>query len=410
MVSLRNFNLVLGGDLVAKALNALALLISLRTLSPHELGDYVYVSAIAITAYTFFNSFFNRAIVFNLIAETEFRATQYVALLLTVTGYGAVAAVARSVGFGIIVAGLALAGAAIVFEVRRSALQRAAAFRRFTLVEVGRSLLFFTLTMAVLIFADGNRAFWLLASLALSYFVAVLALRSAIPIGPLTVAALKSVAGELKSRNSLLLLGFFLFAGLAAQLPALLYRPIATPHNYAEFGVAFRYYGLLVSVVSAFNVVLMPAVANTRDADVRALIKRFIFLSAFAISIIAFAAGAGFYLMPLINAGKYPAAPGIFLVLASAPAFGIPCMIFLLFYQRNGRYMTLLVSQLVCVLTTALVLRSFAPHHPLAAGAAVPVGIAMQFLALVAGYPRWGRVPPADVVDPAPAPGSVVNR
>lgn len=405
MASLRSFNLVLGGDLIAKALNAFALLAAMRVLSAHELGDYVYVSAIGITAYTFFNSYFNRAIVFDLVTAAQLRATQYVALLLTVTGYTLIAVFARSVDLGITLAGLTLAGAAIIFEVRRSILQREGAFRRFTLVEVGRSVLFFTLTIGVLALFPNNRAFWLLWSLALSYLVAVAALQSAIPSGALTWKGVKTVALELASRNSILLLGFFLFAGLAAQLPALLYRPIATPQDYAEFGVAFRYYGLLVSVVTAINVVIMPAVATVNEGDVRSLIKRFTYLALFAILIIFSAAGIGFYLMPFINAGKYPAAPIIFLIMASAPAFGIPCLIFLLFYQKNGRYGTLLASQLIGVATTTFMLKVFAPAHPLAAAASAPIGIAVQLLALIAAYPRSGGTPLA-----APSDATEVSR
>lgn len=384
MASFRSFNFVLGGDVVAKGLNALALLAAMRYLTPAEFGDYVFVGAMAIAAYGFFNAFFNRFIVFNMVAEENLPATQLVALALTAAAYLVLASFARFIEPRLALAGLALAAAAIVFDVRRSSLHRVQAFRRYTVIEVLRAGFFLAATVAVLALLDDDRAIWILASLALSYALAAIAIRSAVfRLASLTRERLAASVRALWTRDTLLLMIFFVLLGLMPQLPALLYRPLATTTDYAEFGVAFRYYGLLVSITSAFHVIAMPAIANVAAEQAEALMRRIKLIAFFALGLVVIAAIAGFFIIPLVDGGKYPDAPLLFATMSIGLFLGIFCGIIILVCQRDGRYGLLVAVQFICVAVAAAVIWAFAAERPIAAAAALPVGITVELALLI---------------------------
>jgi O-antigen/teichoic acid export membrane protein len=393
MAIFRSYNFVLGGDMLAKGLSAVALLAAMRFLTPAEFGDYVFVSAMALAAYAFFNGFFNRRIVFNQIAKEALRATQVVALMLTGCAYLVVVSFALFTSPGIGLAGLALAGAAIVFDVRRSILQRAQSFRRYTVVEVLRAGFFLAATTVVLTLLDGGRALWLLLSLALSYALAAVAIGSAASRDSrVTWRRLAESAGALLTRDSLLLLAFFILFGLAAHLPALLYRPLASASDYAELGVAFRYYGLLVSITSAFHVVTMPAIANVSADESAALVRRVLLLALFALFLVLGAVIAGYLIIPIVDGGKYPDAPALFAAMSVGLVFGVYCGVIISANLREGRYFPLLAGQIASVAITAAIIWRFGAARPMAVAIALPVGIAAQLAVLVICNRREGLV------------------
>lgn len=393
MASFRSFNFVLGGDMLSKALNALALLAAMRFLTVVEFADYVFVSAMALAAYGIFNGFFNRRIVFNRIPEEELAATELLALILTGFAYVLIASLAPFMGMNLAIAGVMLAGSAIIYDIRRSSLHRDQAFRRYTALEVVRAGSFLAATIAVIVLLEDDRGAWIIYSLAISYALAAVAMRSSVVTrGSLTRQKLKSCVQTLWTRESLMLMAFFVLMGLASQLPALLYRPLADTADYAEFGVAFRYYGLLASITAAFHIVALPAIANVTADDAGALIKRMHRIALFALILVAGATVVTYFLMPFIDGGKYPHAPALFVTMSVSLCFGIYCGILIASYQRSGRYEVLIFSQALCICVSAAIIWVFAAANPVAAAIATSVGIAVQLLTLLAFSRRTGLI------------------
>jgi O-antigen/teichoic acid export membrane protein len=392
MVTLRNFNLVLGGDLIAKAFNALALLAAMRYLKPHEFGDYVFISAIALAAYGFFNGFFNRRIVFNKISEGDLPSMELVAVGLTALAFAAISAFSSFKGWTGL-AGLAVAGAGIAYDFRRSCLQRAGTFRVYIHCEIVRSAFVLVTTLAILWLLSRDRAAWLLSALALSYALGALALtRSAFGAQRLSPVRIVEGVHSLWTRESLQLLAFFVLLGLVAQLPPLLYKPFASTGDYAEFGVAFRYYGLLVAITSAFHVVMMPAIASVSADQASGLVRRMLLMGLFSLALVFAGVLTGYMLMPVVDGGKYPAAPKLFALLSLGLVFGIYSGLFISSSLRAGRYTILIIGQLASLLISAGILWRYSAEHVIAAAAAMPVGLGFQLLIFLGWYRQKGLI------------------
>ena len=186
--------------------------------------------------------------------------------------------------------------------------------------------------------------------------------------------------------ESLQLLAFFILLGLVAQLPPLLYRPLASAADYAQFGVAFRYYGLLVAITSAFHVVMMPAIASVSADQASGLTRRMLLMGLFVLALVFAATLAGFVIMPFIDGGKYPAAPILFALLSVGLVFGIYSGMFIASCLRARRYTVLILGQLANLLVTAAILWNFAADNMIAAAIALPVGLGFQLLIFIGWY------------------------
>jgi O-antigen/teichoic acid export membrane protein len=313
---------------------------------------------------------------------------QLVALGLTGCAYVVLALFARFIEPRLAFAGVMLAGTAIVYDVRRSSLHRVQAFRRYTVVEVVRAVVSLMLTILILTQVATGRAALLLFALAASYALGAVMVRSAVfRKGSVTTQRLIACVRGMMTRESGMLLTFFVLMGLMAQLPVLLYRPLAGTSQYAEFGAAFRYYGLLVSITSAFHVVTMPAIANVTEEGAAPLVGRMLRIAVFALMLVAGAVLATYVIMPFVDGGRYPNSPLLFVTMAAGLPCGTFCGIYIASFQRSGRLGVLVFSQAVCVAVTAGIIWSLAGAHPIAAAGAVPMGIAVQ-LGVLFGFTR----------------------
>jgi len=386
-----HFRLVLGGDVFGKGLTALSILLTIRTLPAAELADYIYFSAIGISAFTFFNGFFNRQYIFDADSHQHIAGYRIVSCVLTVIACFGLVAFSKVPNLLMVVPTTLFAACAINYEIKRSVLQKEHRFHRFSIAEPIRTALFLVMTGAILLFTHEDRALLLLAAQALAYFLVSLALEVEGRDSPYRWREqVRLVLNRISNISSVILMAYFILVGLFGQLPVLLYKPQASVFDYAQFGSAFRYYGLLIAISAAVNVVSLPKIAHIEELAPRVILASMAKLFALSIGLVAVAVIMGFVAIPIVDRGAYPAAPLQFGILAIGVLLGVFLGPLGSLYLRAGRIVFLFLSQVVAIGVSAALILLAGSHGPWAVAAAMPVGVACQLVLLLAGL-NMGR-------------------
>lgn len=387
-MSLRQFNTVLAGDVGAKALTALFVLGLVRLLPPADFASYVYLSSLMILSATLFSGFFNRHYIMagdDAPAPRAYRRLQvgtsaaiFVGVALVLASQAQPAALA---------AGLACTAAAAAFDFRRTHAQKVLAFGAWSRADVLRALLLVALSAPVVTWGGTLTIAGLLAAQGLAFALAALSLPALPERAPGSLAVRATLAG----RGALALLGYFALVGLFGQLPVLILKQVADSAALASFGSAFRYYGLLVGVVAAANVVILPRIAHTED--LAATLRSLGTLLATAGALVLCAGGVGYFAIPYIDGGKYPHAPTLFLLLATGLVPGLVLAPLTAVFLRMQQEHHLLASQIAAVVACAATGYGLRALGPLAAALSVPAGVFTQlvWLLVVARSLRGGR-------------------
>lgn len=381
---LSDFRSVLTGDVVGKGMTALSLFVAIRYLTPSELANYVYFAGIAAAAYAFFNGFFNRQFLFSREHRSHVAGYRFVAAALTFTGCAVLLGFAQVRDPWLVVPTIALAIAAMDYEFKRTVLQQAGHFNRFAVTEASRAALFLLLTVAVIACAPRDRPALLLFAQAGSYLLALAFIRLEATQGSAVRQQVSAVLRSIIGSKPAMLMAYFILVGLFGQLPILLYKPLATELQYAELGSAFRYYGLLMSVATAVNVVSLPKIADAEGGigwDILASMRNVFLIS---VLLVAVAVVAGFFAIPIIDGGAYPAAPVHFALLSLGTLIGVFVGPISALYLRS-RLGFLLLTQVGAVASAATVILLLAGESSRWAAAALPIGIFVQLCALLIG-------------------------
>ncbi|MDP5280679.1 hypothetical protein Q9Q95_17265 [Sphingomonas sp. DG1-23] len=387
---LASYRVILAGDMIAKAMTALSILLAIRTLAPRELATYVYLGAIAAAAYSFFNGFFNRQYLFDAQGQMHIGGFRFLAAVMTALGCGGVLAFSDVAGVWLIVPTVTLALLAMDYEFKRTVLQKIGRFRPYALAEVFRAALFLSLTCVVVSLSLDHAAAILIGAQALSFLAASALIRVRAEGSVALGEQIRVIAGGMLRTSSLILILYFILVGLFGQLPVLLYKPHASDWDYAQFGSAFRYYGLLVSISAAVNVVSLPSIATSTETSWYRLLtamKRVFFVS---LLLVAAAVIVGTQAIPLIDGGTYPAAPQQFAILSVAILGGVFVGPLGGLFLRAGQLGYLLVSQAFAVAAAAAIIMMLGGHGTLWVAAALPGGILCQLLMLLVGLPLTG--------------------
>lgn len=366
------------GDVGAKALTAAFVLALVRWLSPQQFAGYVYISAVVILAATLFNGFFNRHYILAGTDASAARAYRLLQVGMSAAVYGAAALLLASDAPPLdLLAGLLCAASAANFDFRRTHAQKQQQFRRYSTSDVARALLLVLLAVPVVAWPGVHTVAALLAAQALAFALAA-QLLPPLPATPDPDPVHPPVWRLLTGRGSLALLGYFALVGLFGQLPVLALKQFADAHELATFGAAFRYYGLLLGIVAAANVVILPRIA--RADDLAQSLRGVASIVAVALAMLVCAALAGYLLIPWIDGGKYPQAPLLFVLLCLGLLPGIVLAPMTAAFLRMDRHGELLRSQLAAVLACALAAWSLRAQGAWAAAWSVPAGVLLQFV------------------------------
>jgi O-antigen/teichoic acid export membrane protein len=149
-----------------------------------------------------------------------------------------------------------------------------------------------------------------------------------------------------------------------------------------------RYYGLALGVVVALNVVLLPKLAAEPEAlGLRRLFHKTRSIQASALGLLATAALMGYLVIPMIDGGRYPEAPELFLILCSAlvPGVVMAPLTNSLLKQRRWFELTasLLLANGVCAAVALLGPRLLGLSTPTGVAMSLPVAVAATLAYLV---------------------------
>lgn len=395
---LASYRVILAGEVIAKGMTAVSILLAIRALAPPELATFVYFGAIAAAAYSFFNGFFNRQYLFDREGHLHTNGFRLLAGLMTVLGCGVILAFSDVPVLTLAVPTVMLALLAMDYEFKRTVLQKSSRFGPYALAEVFRATLFLSLTCLIILLRVDHAGAALIGAQAVSYLVASIFIRiraeDTEPFGN----QVRTVARGMVKTSSMILILYFILVGLFGQLPVLLYKPHASDWDYAQFGSAFRYYGLLVSIASAVNIVSLPSIATSAEGSWSALLasmKRVFFVS---LLLVVAAVAIGTQAIPLVDGGAYPAAPYQFAILSLAILGGVFVGPLGGLYLRAGRLGYLLTSQAAAVAGAAAVIVLLEGGGVLWVAAALPVGILCQLVMLIVGLVLTDK--PAEVAEP----------
>lgn len=378
-MTLRQFNTVLAGDIGAKALTALFVLALVRLLQPADFAAYIFISSLVILAATFSSGFFNRHYIMANAAISSARSYRALQVCTSAATFAGIAfALARESDIGTIAAGLACTAAAASYDFRRTHAQKALAFGAWSRAEVLRALLLVALSAPVA-WAWGGQALitGLLAAQALAFLLAALAL----PALPASSSQAAPAGNMLANRGALSLAAYFALVGLFGQLPVLILKGMADTGALASFGSAFRYYGLLLGVVAAANVVILPRIAQTENlaATLRSLVN----LLAAAAALVLAACVVGYFTIPFIDGGKYPDAPQVFTLLCLALVPGLVLAPLTAIFLRMDQQHHLLASQIAAIAACAATAWALRSHGAHAVAISVPAGVLAQLMWLI---------------------------
>ena len=369
---------MLVGDVGAKALTAVFVLLSIRVLSPAEFAAYVYLSALIVLSVTTLNGFFNRH--FIMASANALLARSYwllqVASSLLIFGC-AMLLLGRDVAPAAMLAGFFCVACASSFDFRRTYAQKTQAFRAYVVGDIVRAFFLLTLSGPILLWWKEQAIPALFATQGVAFLVG----SSLLPSLPRSISKKVDVRSIIVGRHSIALLIYFVLVGFFGQLPVLILRQVADDNAVATFGSAFRYYGLALAIVIAANVVVLPRIAAS--TNLRATLTSLVPLLLVAILFLSVAASAGYLIIPLIDEGKYPDAPMLFAILCAGLVPGILLAPMTAVFLRLESYHHLIASQLASIVVCAALGFCYFKWGTLASAIGLSSGVAVQLLWLL---------------------------
>jgi O-antigen/teichoic acid export membrane protein len=367
-VSLRNFRDVLGGDLAGKAFTALFLLGLLRWLKPADFALLMTLQSVIILAVTLPSGILNRHYLLTEGAEREARSYRALQLgLSTATAAFVLCLAVNSAPVQAQAAVLFCSFAGAWFEFARTHSQKFAGFGRWARAEVGRALLLIpTLCWVIAPVNPEWLATGIITSQGLGYLIASILLKPVAGNPPRLSTALDTI----KDHRARTLALYIALVATAGQLPMLLIANVATASDVASFGAAYRYFGLLMSVLASVHVVILAKVAGGTLTDT-AGIRR---MQIWATAMVIVGVSAGYLLIPVIDGGKYPDSPVLFVFMSLALLPGLAAAPRIAELMRENQGWRLLGSQLLGL--PILVASAFIPILTPATGIAVGVSCA----------------------------------
>jgi O-antigen/teichoic acid export membrane protein len=208
---------------------------------------------------------------------------------------------------------------------------------------------------------------------ALAFALALSAL-PALPAAPAQPLAARSLLTEPGAGS---LLGYSALVGLFGQLPVLMLKAMSDVEAMAAFGSALRYYGLLLGVVSAANVVLLPRVVHEGGSG--SALPGLTKMLAWGAGLLVTSTLVGYIAIPYIDGGKYAEAPRLFVVISLGLLPGLALAPVTALMLKAGSHGHLLLAQIAAVLVCVATTQAFRSHGAFAAAAGIPAGVLVQF-------------------------------
>jgi O-antigen/teichoic acid export membrane protein len=247
----------------------------------------------------------------------------------------------------------------VLSEYSKSYFQQRLEFALYSVVEFARSLLFLLLVCALYLRLHNDLLAWHMVAVQavgmLSIFVLFGFRHSDLSLS----IDLNGIAGLAKaiwhSAYRYLFVYFVLLAALS-QMDIMMLRTFSAPSELATYGAAFRYYTLIQLALSSINVILLPAMQRiTKIEELAEIIgKHRGLVIAFAATTLV-GAWVARWIIPFLNAQRYPGCVGVFRVLTVSAVFSFAFSPYvnLLMRCRDFKFLSSLVIFALAVDITA---------------------------------------------------------
>lgn len=272
----------------------------------------------------------------------------------------------------------ALVLASCMSEFAKTYYQRDLKFMRFSMVELFRSAFFFLAALG-LIAASGQQPSsegMIAVQTASLMLVAWLALFRQAPNWPSTsFSAVRERLSRIVKGDYSLLFGYFFVLGIFTQTDIFMLKIVGDEAMLATYGSAFRYYSILSLALGAVHTVLLPTIQRlSNHEELRQVLKlhRRVLIAFAAVVVVVGWLGA--WVIPWIDAGKYPSAVVTFRVLCASAIVSFAFSPHVNLLMRFERFKFLLGLILAALATHIVVSATLIPMHG-ALGAAISMSI-----------------------------------
>lgn len=308
-------------DLISKTLLGLSAILFIRAMPAEEYAAYTVALSVAVVGGQILTTGFNRTYIVGYQRLGLGRAPAAFLLLqiaLALTLGLALFPLARAVP-GLSALTLALILAMCLAEFARTSYQQRLRFVRFSSVELTRSLLLLTGAGLLVVATPSIRAEYVMAvhagALVLTFTVVFAKNLNWSEFGQLRLAChwLRTIAaGPYR-----LLFVYTILIGVMTQSGIFLLRLIAGPEAVANYGSAFRYYTLLSLALGAVQAVFLPVIQKLESREeLGSLFSKYRRFVLTVIPVVLGGAVASRWIIPIIDAGRYPEAVPVFQILS----------------------------------------------------------------------------------------------
>ena len=346
---LKSVTQVFSYSLIVKFIGALATFVIIRMLTADQYADYTLVLAMASTLQGVIVSASNRIFIVGYsrfdIDENEGAFFTGQMLLLIIASILAYPFVQESVSLYILALFFAVASCTAQFL--RTCYQRVLKFNRFSQVTLAKSTLFL-IGITILAVIHGTRLqAWqiLLVQGGAMLTVAIpLIVRRKLLKGWLDLRTALRMGKTIFAGSYRYLFGYLLILAVFSQVNVFMLKTLSDNYNLAAFGSASRYYGFLLIGLDAVKAVYLPFI---QDAESREKVMK-VFRQHRLLTIVASAAAiiavlGSQWVIPLIDAGKYPDAVPTFQILALSALVSFAFSPYMAILMRFERFLFLLV-------------------------------------------------------------------
>lgn len=205
-------------------------------------------------------------------------------------------------------------------EFTKTFFQEKMKFISFSSIELARAILIALGTLAGIYFLRDKLTAWEALSIqafAMGVIFLVVFARQLDIRGLLRINEVLRLARVIIKGQFAFLFGYYFIFSFFGQLNVFMLRTLSDDATVATYGSAFRYYTLIIMALSSAHAVLLPMIQKTDlIAEIKLIFRKFAKLALVFTPIVLAGAWASQWIIPAIDAGKYPQAITVFRILA----------------------------------------------------------------------------------------------
>jgi O-antigen/teichoic acid export membrane protein len=344
-------------SLVTKAFVVVSSLVIIRIMSPEQYAAYTYGLAAFSILTGIVTSAFNRIFI---IGYSRFNISEDIGAflllqLLTLVVVGLLLYLFIDLPGYLYLIVLTLALTFCISDFLMTDYQRMLKFSRYSQVELARSILFVLAILGLIVLYDDDLQAWqvlLLQAMSILIVAVPLLLRRKMLRGASRLSKSLALARAIILGKYRYMFGYLFILALFSQVDIFMLRSLSSEHQLATYGSAYRYYTLLLMALGAVKTVLLPLIQNVSSKlEMRKLFNKHRQLILLTIPIVLLGAVASSWVLPWVDAGKYPNAPVVFQILAVSSLFSFSFSPHVTVVMRFERFFFLF--GLICVALVA---------------------------------------------------------